>query len=518
MLLRLLGGLAVALSPIIAHAAPPILIATSPHFTIYSAESEADLRTRASDLERYSAVLHRLTQTRDTGDVAPLTIYVMADQASVGAGNYVLGFYIPNAASPFAVVPRKVRSFAVASMPHIPQIILFHEYAHHFMLQNFAKLYSPWFIEGFAEFYSTTEIVGTTAMVGKPEPLRIHDLMLNWKSPLAPILAPGDRQLTVEQRDQLYARAWLLVHYLTLSKARGGQIDAYLRARSTGQTEEQAFQSAFHTSIAGMDQELKTYFTPHQLSYITLDIPEAGAVAIRQATAAEIAVSKLMPRLRILQDEQSGMTGPKSTTANKVSFDHWTKQLAIDARGSGRKYPNDSALQVMVAESELLAGELDPARASADAALQLDPKNARAHLVLATVALGNAQPAQHDLLAAGRKQVVVANRAAPDDPMPLIAYYRSFVDHGEPAPSIAVQGLVRAQQLAPQDDEVRLMLAKEEIAVKHYTNAAELLRPVAFAPHGGTKRDAAQALLKTIPGNPVEAPPPVVPAPVPEQG
>ena len=282
MMLRFVGGLAIALAAVAARASPPMLIATSPHFTIYAAESEAELRARASDLERYSAILHRLTQTKDTGDVVPLTIYVMADQESVNGGAWVLGYYAPIAAGPYAVVPRKLSGMRIATGP---QIVLFHEYAHHFMLQNFPKLYSPWFVEGFAEFYSTTEFAGSTAMVGKPEPLRTHTLIAGSEVPLARLLLPGKIPLDFAQRDQLYARAWLLVHYLTLSKARGGQIEVYLKARSSGQTEEQAFEAAFHTSIPDMDKELKAYFAPRQLSYITLEIPGSEAVAIRPATS-----------------------------------------------------------------------------------------------------------------------------------------------------------------------------------------------------------------------------------------
>lgn len=505
MLSRLLAGLLLIVLPVAANAAPPMLIATSSHFTIYAAEKEADLRAFAEGLESYDAVLRRLTGVHaGSAEIVPLTIYVKPDQESLGAGWGVIGYYSPVAAGAFAVVPQKTWGLPVAS---IPRIVLFHEYAHHFVLQNFPTLYSPWFVEGSAEFYSTIETGGGKAIIGKPEPLRIGSLMGNWRTTLPHLLAPGDKDLTSDQTEELYARSWLLVHYLTLSTQRGGQIDAYLRARSAGATEEQAFQSALHSSIAAMDRELKSYFAPHALAYATMDLPAGGTVAIRPASPDEAAVAKLIPRLRGLQAAEDGLTAEKSGTADRIAVSRFAGNLAVEARAAARKFPDSAAMQEMVAESDLLAGQLDQARVSAGEAVRLQPANARAHLVLAAVALAGLAPGDNAGLAALRKEIVTANRAAPDDPLPLIAYYKSFSEHGAEPPPIAVQGLERAYQLAPQDDGVRVLLATKEIDLKHYAMAAGLLRPVAFSPHPGPRRDSAQKLLNALPGAHEQAPP-----------
>ncbi len=502
-----------------ASAAPPMLVATSPHFRIFATEKEGDLRARAEGLERYHAVLHRLTGTRDTDDIVPLTIYVVHDQGAIGAGWNILGYYSAPAAGPFIVVPDKVHGYHT---DELPQIILFHEYAHHFMLANFPTLYSPWFVEGFAEFYSTADVSGTDATVGKPELLRIHTLMDHWTTPLASLIVPGEHSLTGLQTDQLYARAWLMVHYLTLSKQRGGQIEAYLKARSGGQTEPDAFQTAFHTSIDGMDGELKAYFATHQLSYVELATPVGETVSVRPATPGETAMADMTPDLRALQEEKAAFAVSKADVMEHDLFLHRAKKLASQVRGLVRKSPDDGALQEFAAECEALADEPDLAATSAREALRLAPGQDRAWLVLADLAL--AQPPANDRqhLLEARKDVVAANRAAPEDPMPLIAYYQSFVAHGLAAPEIAVEGLSRAQQLAPQNEAVRVMLARERISGKRYAEAANLLRPVAFAPHSSALRRDAQALLKSIPvaqegaPQPIDGaapPPPAAPAP-----
>jgi hypothetical protein len=505
MIARVVCGLMLVLCPWAAEAAP-MLVASSSHFRIFSNQSDAQLRSFAGQLERYDALLHHITGIQDDTSVPPLTIYVVTDPSDVGMGSNILGYYASFAAGPFAVVPRKVYGISTAG---VPQIVLFHEYAHHFMLQNFPALYSPWFVEGFAEFYSTTQITDTGANIGQPEPLRINDLMLNWTTSLPYLLAPGDKALTVAQTSELYARAWLLVHYLTLSSRRGGQISAYLKARSGGMGEEAAFQAAFHVSIQDMDKELRTYFAPHQLPYAAVDAPASGVVSVRPASAGEVALTKLVPRLRWLQNDEDWLATSKPGIADKISVEHHADQLAADARVAGRKQPDDMALQTIVAECELAAGQMDAARETASAILKVQPGDARAHLALGMAIIAGAKPGDMSAVLDGRKEIVAANRAAPDDPMPLIAYYRSFADHGLQPTALAVQGLERAQQLAPQDEQVRLMLAREEIALKRYRAAATLLRPVAFAPHPGPRRDEAQKLLASLPDEHEQAPPAV---------
>ncbi len=55
--------------------------------------------------------------------------------------------------------------------------------------------------------------------------------------------------------------------------------------------------------------------------------------------------------------------------------------------------------------------------------------------------------------------------------------------------------LGRALELAPQADHIRLLLARELIRSEDYDNAAALLRPVLYAPHGGDQSAYARWLF-----------------------
>lgn len=487
----------VAAVPSAASAAPKMLVASSTHFTIYSEQDEAELREFAEALEVYDAVLRRMTGApADDPDVSPLSIYVKSNQFELGMGAGVLGFYVSPAAGALALVPQKLVGMRIESLP---RTILFHEYAHHFLLQRYPALYSPWFVEGVAEFYGTTEIQPDAVLLGKPAPLRIGTLRGRRHTTLKYLLNPGKRKLSGDQTDELYARGWLLVHYLTLSKQRGGQIGEYLRERSRGRTEEEAFRLALRSDFEGIDRELKTYFAARTLTYVGIDRPRGAPVTIRPGTAGERALADLVPRLRLLQSVQAIMTGPGSKGGDRNNFDHFAARVADEAASLARRFPDDVAVQVIAAECHLAADEPERALATATRAATLQPGNARAHLVLAALFRRGVAADDAAGVVAYRKKVVVANRAAPNDPLPLLAYYRSYADFGLAVPQIAFDALDRANQLAPQDEEIALLLAAENARRKSYERAAQLLRPIAFAPHGGSQRDAALKMLNTLP-------------------
>lgn len=509
-MVRRLLALLLSVAPVAAQAAPRTLVASSTHFTIYADQDEASLRTFAESLESYDAVLRRLTGVQNSDDdVVPLTIFVREDQSDLDAGPNVLGYYRATAAGALAVVPQKVRGISVDS---VPRIVLFHEYAHHFTLQNFPWLYSPWSVEGLAEFYSTIELGDGTATIGKPEPLRIRALKSRQLTALRYLLAPGERGLSSEQVSDLYASAWLLVHYLTLSKERGGQIDAYLRTRSSGANEEAAFQTALRASIPTIDRELRKYFSTGSLSYRVIERPPAVPVAIRPVTAGEAAAIDMIPRLRLVQVYASQATD-KTTKVDRRWIANAADRLADKGRGLVRRFPDDPTVLEVAAESAALAGDWDDARAAATHLLELSPKSSRARLVLAQVAVGAAPAGDAAAAAAARKEILAANRARPNDPLPLIANFRSYADRGATIPQNAVDGLFRAYQLVPQDERVRLMLAREWINRKIYPQAAELLRPIAFDPHESPNQQEAKTLLAAIPPAAPATGPAAAPAP-----
>jgi hypothetical protein len=136
--------------------------ASTPHFLIYSEENAATLQAFATRLEKFDKAM-RMMRGMDDPPVGPanrLTIYVVPSVASVQRvmgrdGRNLAGVYIPRATGSIAIVPRKTGGTGAYALN--AETVLLHEYAHHFMFANAFVAYPAWFVEGFAEFNSTTK-------------------------------------------------------------------------------------------------------------------------------------------------------------------------------------------------------------------------------------------------------------------------------------------------------------------------------------------------------------------------
>ena len=109
-------------------------------------------RRAARALRRHcSGASIRSRRPRDAGSPHRLHAAQRRSRSPLWSGRTVAGLYKPDAAGPFMIAPREDLAQTFTS-----DMILFHEYAHHFMLQNYSTVYPPWYVEGFAELLSTT--------------------------------------------------------------------------------------------------------------------------------------------------------------------------------------------------------------------------------------------------------------------------------------------------------------------------------------------------------------------------
>ena len=154
---------------------------------------------------------------------------------------------------------------------------IFHEYSHLLMRHN-APYWPMWLNEGMAEIYAPFEVVGPfRTRIGKP--LEHHVELLS-VTPLMPL-----RQLFAVTRDSpeynerkhqgiFYAESWLLAHYLMLGgnpalQAGFRQLTPLLRQ---GQSTEQAFTNALHTSLPAMEAQLRRYVAQGKFQPMELNV------------------------------------------------------------------------------------------------------------------------------------------------------------------------------------------------------------------------------------------------------
>lgn len=466
--------------------------ASSDHFIVYSDTTPEQLQSFANRLERLDAGLRYVFMPNAPADKGRrsnrLRIYVLDNAAAVrrlcrnGCRN-ALGFYTPRIGGSVAFTPRRTGDGSKFDLDS--ETVLFHEYAHHFMYANFTAAYPAWYAEGFAEFNSTARFERDGGLgLGAPALHRAYDLAYGADLPVEGLL-----QVATDRKDQatvqaLYARGWLLTHYLTFDQDRRGQLDSYIRAVNAGTPGLEAAKTAFG-DLRQLDRELNRYQNSRRMTYAVLPANKltAGNVVVRRLSAGEAAMIPVYIR-----------------SVRGVSKDE-ALSLLPEARRIAAGFPADPTVQAQLAEAEHDAGYLKEADAAADRALAADPNYPRALLYKGLVQADRAADAAADDTAgwrAARSWFLKANKVDADAAEPLFHFYTSFGRSGAKPTRNAVLGLQRAFQLAPEDSGLRLTVAFQAIEDKDAALARRALAPLAFDPHGGGLRDYAAKAVALI--------------------
>ncbi len=451
--------------------------ATSDHFIIYGEMKESEIRAFAERLERYDAVLHHVIPSNQIDPSNPVTVFAMNSDTEIqklsGRAN-VGGFYEPGLSGDFAYVQKDISEDDDGSYG---RAVLFHEYTHHYMYHYIPSAYPSWYIEGFAELYATTEISRDGKItVGKLPKFRMWGLLKS-DFPLIKMLNISPDRLNGEDADAYYAKAWFLAHYLTFDKARAGQLGLYLGLYRNGLQQQDAAVQAFG-DLRKLSRDVDLAIDqPLRVREITGIMPDLSKTKVERLTDSE---SALMP-LTIRR-----LHGAKPNDVEPFLRDALVKLHA---------YPQEPMALAAAAEGNLDARHLDEATRINDLLLTMQPDNAEAMLRRARIAAAHIGGG-HDpeAWAAFRKIVVKANHLSSNDPYALYEYYHSYTAAGELPTQIAIDGLWRALDLAPQADEVRVSLASEMIRLGKGAERDVLVAPMLNDPHAPQSRRLGRAL------------------------
>ncbi|GAA0670853.1 hypothetical protein [Sphingomonas insulae] len=482
----LLGGLAMLALP--QSASAEWLEATSKHFVVYANGDADDVRRQAELLERFDSLIRYFNAipAREEDGSNKLTVYVVANDAAVrrmfgAGGTNIAGFYQGRASGSVAFTPARGRGDTSPNALQ-PQIVLFHEYAHHLMLANTRVAVPAWYGEGYAEFLSTARFEKDVVWVGAPAQHRAYDLLIA-KGLSAEQLFSLDRgKMSESQTASLYARGWLLTHYLTVDAKRRDQLESYLLAVNAGKPGEEAARAAFG-DLRALDKALAAYLGKSTLpAYkIPLDRLPDPVVTLRPLRPGE----KAMIELRMRSDR-----GVNRDTAQPI---------LASAVPIGERYPDDPVVQGWLAEMALDAGRYDLADAAADRALALDPKSSQALVYKAQVHLRRAREAKATDPAVWREArswLLKANKLDANDAYALLLYYSSFgMAHTRPTDN-AKAALSRAHELVPQDYGLGFGYAMQALVDDRMDDARAALRPLAYSAHSGPNNPAARLLAQ----------------------
>lgn len=456
--------------------------ATSRHFIVYADGDAASIKRRATELERFDALLRKWWPTAKgdaDAEANRVTVYVLPDVEAIEkliGRQGVAGFYVPRVSGSVAFTPREDNGDGLGALKG--RTILFHEYAHHFLLGNYAVAYPAWYSEGFAEFTGTAMTRGDRMWLGASANHRGYGLMEGRGISIQQLLAPPDR-MDGQQLDALYGRGWLLTHYLMFNKARGGQLARYIDRFNAGTPSVEAGRQVFG-DLPALDRELDGYLERRSLPALSTPIADLGdpKVEVRPLSAGERAL--IGWRIRSTRG-----------TSAKIA-----PAIYAAARAAAAPFAGDAVAQGWLAEMAFDADQLDAADAASDAALAADPKSVQALLYKARVRLARAEKAKAAATqwTEARSWIVRASRADPGNPAALALYYQSFGEEGIAPTPTAIAGLYRANELVPQDASVRFTAARQLVIDGDVTRAKALLRTLASDPHGGRDNPAGRLL------------------------
>ena len=462
------------------------------HFLFYSQGPETALRAFATKVERFDATLRLRFAVSDADEPQRLTIYMLPTTDSVqsiyGKGNKtVAGFYVPRAEGSYAVVPRTASNQTLDA-----DVILFHEYTHHFMLRNFPIAYPAWFTEGFAEYLSTTEFTKEGyPKIGGPANHRAYGLIEETPIPAQRLLTANVSDISADDVDKFYGRAWLLTHYLNVTPERKARLSKYLDAINAGQTSLDAAKASFG-DLTALDKELAKYLGQSKIvvSQMMVIIPPPIQMDI---TVLDPVAAQLVPlRLAYLQALDHYDDGKPEESKKGIAQVNTALQKIVAAN------PLSADAQLLLAQAQSASDEDVAAEKSVDAALAINPKLTRALLLKGQIrSRDNLRKTSvtTEIWKATRGWFIKANRADTNDPLPLVAFYRSWHDEGVQPSATSFLGMQRAFEMVPESTDVRFGLISAYANSKQWDEAIRLAKVIAFDPHGGGAAKYAQKLL-----------------------
>jgi hypothetical protein len=468
------------------------LRAESAHFIAYSRSGEAALRQDVEELERFDATLRQLTQNNAGPSENKLEIYLLRnhddlEQVWPSVSRDVLGFY--------HAAPEQIAAFSTARNQGLdPRTVLFHEYAHHFMLQYFADAYPGWFTEGFAEYVSTADLNNRRSRLGGYEIGRTQPLYsLSWAN-LADILDPSREGARRVPSHMFYSQSWLMVHYILSSQERKRALSRYFNAVQGGADRIAAFEDAFGMSADAWQRQLRGYLT----SGITLqDFPPAQADLSMQITSLpESANDLLLPMAR----------------ARRPVPDDERVELAERLIAAASRYPDDAYAQYARARAELVRNQPAAARPILEAVIAANANDSEANYLMGMTYIREAEAdgledeARLQILRRGRTYFARAFRIDPNHVPTLYYYVRTFP---VPMEDSTLEVLLRAQELAPQVHEISFATATALMLAHAHAQAVPMLQAIAYDGHGGSlRRHALITLEAALRGEDPPPPPP----------
>lgn len=359
--------------------------------------------------------------------------------------------------------------------PHSPDyglMILLHEYAHRLTFRYAGQSLPPWYVEGFAEYLSTSIVADGVVSFGGANASVQYDLKQRPWLPFERLLDPGfrvnGRDADMQANAMFYAQSWLLTHYLFSDAERMRRTTAYLGRVAAGDDPVAAFESALGFAPSALPIRLRRYYD--ELPVVDVSVRQMATPKITvQALPADVGEAALdHALLKTCPDKEQGLALLKT----------------LRARSPAKGEPSPM-LRLGMARAELLFGDAEAAHADLLAMTAADNAPAEAFYLLGRAwrlrAEGLEGEARQQSQDQARAAFLKAYRLDKLDPPTLYYLGQSLAQRGVNANALnAAQG---ARYLEPMVADYALQEARLQLAAGDRVRAAQALQAQASNPH-----------------------------------
>ena len=476
--------------------------AESQHFIVYSNTRHSDVAGLLSKLERFWFTLREFSQVdlNPPADTPKQELYYLDDEHALAtvdpeAPQYAIGLYTAAADGAMGFgVHMYYGEDARVPLEKRPEneglSYIFQAYARDFFYRHSPQRTPVWFIDGYAQYFSTTRFDGDQAVVGMA-PGALGTLLQRlgagylYSLDYADVLVGNDSDGRNEAgaaglENEFEARSWVLTHWILSNHDNLAKFQAYIAATRDGEDRVKAFKRVFGLTPGELNHTLWLYLRKLQALKMTFkSLPEAD---ISFTDLPDSADQLLLAQAALKSDPGS-------------QYGH---TLLGQVRAAAAKFPDSELAQLTLARAEILYGDPNTVLPWLEKTTQATPKDAEAQYLL-----GRAEMAT----GAYAKAVATFAHAAEADPKsPAIAYgfYRASLLGTRTIDEDAAGAAVLAYQEAPQVDAYAYHAGLVYAHLDRRDDALAALHTVADNPRPSVWAPLAKSWLAKLDGTPAD--------------
>jgi Flp pilus assembly protein TadD len=248
----------------------------SPNFSVVTDAGEKRGREVATRFEQMRAVFGTLVTRVNVNIPTPLQIVAFRNTKELrqvaplfhGKPTELAGLFQGGGDRSFIMLDMSVGN---------PWAVVFHEYAHQLMNGTLPAGTAPWFEEGFAEYFSSIEVDGKEARVGKIPHDNYVILQQLGKMKIADLFRVRQNSSTYNEsgdhRTTFYAQSGMLMHYIYDNQLLPKVAAYFDLVENKHVAVEEAILQAFGMSAAQFDTSLSGYIRNGHYKYYAIPAP-----------------------------------------------------------------------------------------------------------------------------------------------------------------------------------------------------------------------------------------------------